>query len=309
MPRGRQRTPLRLMETFRSVFYTPIYLSLAGGFLEAEGLSVEFSTCPPSYAHPLSALNQGAADIAQSGIMRSIIAADWGAETVPLHFAKINARDGFFVLARQPQGSFSWESLRGARVIPVGFSPMPWASFQYALRRHGVQPGELTLLAGLSLGEAIAAFRQGRADFIHLPEPEAGQLLADGVAYPAVVLGPENGHIAYSSFAATHRFLDGQGETVQRFVRGFARALQTLAGSDASAVGDAIAPFFPAVTKEQIVRSVRRYQAQDTWPPDPRLEEPEYQGLQDILMAAGLVKERQPYAKVVRPELARAVVG
>jgi NitT/TauT family transport system substrate-binding protein len=297
------------MEPFHSVFYTPVYLSLVGGFLEAEGLEVVFSTCPAGYAHTFSALNQGAADIVSGGVMRSIIAADWGAETVPVHFAKINARDGFFVLARQPQPEFRWESFRGARVIPLGFSPTPWASFQYALRRHGVQPEELTLLAGLSVGEAIAAFRQGRADFIHLPEPEAGQLLADGVAYPAVALGAENGHIAYSSFAATHRFLDTQAEVVQRFVRGFARTLQRLAGSDAGTVGDAISPFFPGVTKEQIVRSVRRYQAQDTWPADPRLEEPEYQGLQDILMAAGLVKERQPYAKVVRPEFAREAAG
>lgn len=297
------------MEPFRSVFYAPVYLSLAGGFLEAEGLEVDFRTCPSDYAHTFSALNQGTADIVSGGVMRSIIAADWGAETVPLHFAKINSRDGFFVLARQPQPEFRWESFRGARVIPLGFSPTPWASFQYALRRHGVQPEELSLLTGLSLGEAIAAFRQGRADFIHLPEPEAGQLLADGVAYPAVALGAENGHIAYSSFAATHHFLDTQAEVVQRFVRGFARTLQTLAGSDATAVGKAISPFFPGVTEEQLVRSVRRYQAQDTWPADPRLEEPEYQGLQDILMAAGLVKERQPYAKVVRPEFAREAAG
>ena len=96
------RHPLRLMETWRSIFYTPIYVSVAGGFLEREGLDVEFSTCPPQFPHPLSALHHDAADIVQSGIMRSIIASDWGAETVPLHFAKINSRDGFFILGRGP---------------------------------------------------------------------------------------------------------------------------------------------------------------------------------------------------------------
>ena len=36
------RHPLRLMETWRSIFYTPIYVSVTGGFLEREGLDVEF---------------------------------------------------------------------------------------------------------------------------------------------------------------------------------------------------------------------------------------------------------------------------
>ena len=33
------RHPLRLMETWRSIFYTPIYVSVAGGFLEREGIA------------------------------------------------------------------------------------------------------------------------------------------------------------------------------------------------------------------------------------------------------------------------------
>ena len=301
------RHPLRLMETFRSVFYTPIYVSISGGFLEKAGLDVTFSTCPPMFANPLSALNQGAADIVQSGIMRSIIASDWGAETVPAHIAKINARDGFFVLSRRSQEEFQWPDLRGATVIPVGFSPMPWASFRYALQRHKVDPSELNLVPGLGLEQAVAAFRGGQGDFIHLPQPAAEQLLDQGLAHLVIALGPENGHVAYSSFAATNRFLETSPEVVHRFVEGFAVALNWLAAGDAEAVGRAVAPFFPEVPNHLLVRSVARYQGQDTWPEEPLLSQPEYDGLQDILLAAGMVKERQPYAKVVRPEFVTAV--
>lgn len=301
------RFPLRLMETFRSVFYTPIYVSLTGGFLENEGLDVTFETCPPRYAHPLSALNHGAADITQSGIMRSIIAFDWGAESVPKHVAKINSRDGFFVLSRPGSAEFRWENLRGARVIPVGFSPMPWASFQFAMRRHDVSPQDLELLPGLSLDDAVAAFRTGGADFIHVPEPAAEQLIADGVAQLAVALGPENGHVAYSSFAATNRFISENADVVSRFVQGFARALTWLVQSDAAQVGESIASFFPEVDRELITQAVARYKSQDTWPSHPALEPPEYEGLQEILMAAGLVQESQPYEKVVSPEFAQGV--
>ena len=296
------RFALRLMETFRTVFYTPIYVTVAGGFLETEGLDVEFSTCPAQFPHPLSALNHQAADIVQSGIMRSIIAADWGGETVPRHFAEINSRDGFFVLGRRPAGDFQWADFADSMIIPVGFSPMPWASFQYALRNHGVEVEGLTLLSGLGLAKAVAAFRSGQADFIHLPEPAVEQLLAEGVGHLSLALGPVNGHIAYSSFAATNRFLESQPDVVQRFVTGYARALQWLAASDAAQVGEAIASFFPDTDPELITRAVSRYQSQNTWPHTPFLGSPEYEGLQDILIDAGMVKERQPYDKVVTTE-------
>ena len=303
------RHPLRLMETWRSIFYTPIYVSVAGGFLEREGLDVQFSTCPPRFPHPLSALHNDAADIVQSGIMRSIIASDWGAETVPQHFAKINSRDGFFILGREPQDTFDWESLRGSRVIPVGFSPMPWASFQYALRRHGLEPSDLDLLTGLSLNDATAAFREGRAEFVHVAEPVVQQLIADGAGHLLTALGPENGHLAYSSFAATHRFLGERAETAHRFTVGFARALHWLSSAEPEESAEAVSEFFPGTSVDVLAASIARYQEQEQWPVNPILGKPEYENLHDILLAAGMCRERHAYEKVVRPDIAEAAVS
>lgn len=302
------RPSVRVMEAFRIVFYTPIHVAVAGGFWESEGLDVTLTTCGHPFPHAFSALNQGAVDIAQSGIMRSIIASDWGAESVPAHIAKINARDGFFVLSRQPQEDFRWESLRGASVIPVGFTDMPWASFQFALKNHGIAPDELNLVPGLPLGHAIDAFLSGQGDFIHLPQPAAEQLLARRQAHLAVALGPKNGHIAYSSFAATNRFLDANPEVAYSFVRGFTRALRWLSDNDAANISEEVAGFFPDVEKELILRSVARYKEQGTWPSDARLNPPEYEGLQDILINAGLAKHPQPYSRIVRPEFAEAAL-
>ena len=296
------RFPLRLMETFRTVFYTPIYVTVAGGYLESEGLDVDFQTCPSQFPHPLSALNNGAADIVQSGIMRSIIASDWGAETVPRHFAEINSRDGFFVLGRRQSEEFRWSDFRGSTIIPVGFSPMPWASFQYALRNNGVAVEDLTLLHGLGLNEAVDAFLAGKADFIHLPEPAAEQLLADGVGNLVVALGKVNGHIAYSSFAATNAFLDGRPDVVHRFVAGYSRALTWLADAAPDQVSEVISPFFPETNPDLITASVARYKEQDNWPATPHLRKPQYDGLQEILVAAGMVREWQGYEKVVTGE-------
>ena len=300
---------LRLMETFRTVFYTPILVSVAGGFLREEGLDVSFSTCPPQFPHPLSALKNGAADIVQSGIMRSIIASDWGAETVPLHFAKINSRDGFFILGKEPQENFDWESLRGSRVIPVGFSPMPWASFQYALRRHGLEPSDLDLKAGLSLPDAVAAFRAGEAEYVHVAEPVVQQLIADGAGHLLTALGPENGHLAYSSFAATHKFLDQRAETAERFTLGFTRALRWLAATDPGGVAATVGEFFPDTSQEVLAASIARYKEQEQWPESPVLAQPEFESLHDILLAAGMCRERQSYEKIVITGIAERAVA
>ena len=301
--------PLRLMETWRTLFYTPIYVSLTGGFLENEGLDVEFSTCPPNFSDPLIAINRDAADIAQSGIMRSIIASDWGAETVPVHFAKINARDGFFVLSNTPRENFRWDYFKRGRVIPAGFSPTPWASFQFALRKNGVDPSELELITGLSLSEAVSAFRAGQAEFVHVAEPSAEELLADGVGHLVAALGPENGHIAYSSFCATNRYLEAHPDTVARFTKGFARALRWIEVSEPEEIAGAVTEFFPETRPDLVIASVARYKSQDTWPRDPVLAQPEYEKLHDILSDAGLCRERAPYSKVVRTDFAASAVA
>jgi NitT/TauT family transport system substrate-binding protein len=277
--------------------------------LDREGLDVEFSTCPSQFPHPLSALHHDAADVVQSGIMRSIIASDWGAETVPLHFAKINSRDGFFILGRRPQDSFDWESLRGSRVIPVGFSPMPWASFQFALRRHGLEPSDLDLMTGLSLGDAEAAFREGQAEYVHVAEPVVQQLVADGAGHVLTALGPENGHLAYSSFAATHRFLAERQDTAARFTLGFARALHWLSSAEPEEVAETVSEFFTETSLEVLTASIGRYQSQEQWPINPVLGRPEYENLHEILLAAGMCRERHPYDKIVRTEIAEAAVA
>lgn len=309
MASSSNRTPLRLLEVIRTLFYTPIYVSVAGGFLEKEGLDVDFKTCPPEFGHPIAALNQGAADIAQSGIMRCIIASDWGAETVPIHFAEINSRDGFFIISRTKQDPFRWESLKEAKFIPVDFSPMPWASLRFALQRHNIEPSDVDLLTGLSIADAMAAFRAGKAEFIHVPQPAAEELLEDGSGHLAVAIGPENGHLAFSSFAATNQYLEANQETVHRFTVGYANALDWLAAHNANEVAESVLEFFPGASLELVSKSIHRLKAQDNWPTDPTLRQPQYEALHDILLAAGLAKARQPYSKVVRTDIVEAALA
>ncbi len=303
MSSSSKKEPVRLMETWRSLFYTPIYAAVSRGFFENEGLDVEFSTCPPGH-HGLSALNSGIADIVQSGPMRSIIAADWGAEVVPLHIIEINSRDGFFLVSRERHEPFQWESLKQATLIPVGFTVMPVASLKYGLKRKGVDLANICRREGLSIPDSMNAFRNGEADFIHVAQPFMEQLISEGSGHLAAAMGPVNGYISYSSFAVTHRMAAEKAEIIQRFTQGFYNAKKWLAETDAQTVAESVGSFFPDVSKDVVTKSIARYKEQNTWSDDPLLREDGYNALQDVLVEAGLVKSRQSYESIVRPDFA-----
>ena len=167
----------------------------------------------------------------------------------------------------------------------------------------------MELLTGLSLDDAVAAFREGRAEYVHVAEPVVQQLISDGAGHLLTALGPENGHLAYSSFAATHSFLAARADTAARFTLGFARALQWLSSAGPTDIAGAVTEFFPDTSVEVLSASIARYKAQEQWPANPVLAQPEYENLHDILLAAGMCRERQPYEKIVRTGIAEAALA
>ena len=54
------RDTLRLADTFRNLFYTPVYVAVGGGFLHRQGLDIHFSTVP-SGVDSISLLKDGTA--------------------------------------------------------------------------------------------------------------------------------------------------------------------------------------------------------------------------------------------------------
>ena len=294
---------LRLMDTFRNLFYTPVYVAVSGGFFYRHGLNVMLTTMPEG-GSAMDILRSGEVDIAQTGISRSLMELDLGHEDAPLHVAEINSRDGFFLVSRHSVDAWNWKMLEGATVAPVGFTPVPWNSLRAAILKHGVDLDAVNLLTGLSAQDAIEAFRSGRADYVHLPHPQAGSLVEEGVGSIAVALGPELGHICYSSFAAMPSFIDANPSTVQAFVNGFDDALAWLATAEDEQVAEHAASFFPDLSPDLLRDFVHQYRANETWPESSLITRNSFGSMRDILIDGGLVKARHDYDRLVRPEFA-----
>ena len=299
---------LRLMDTYRNLFYTPIYTAVAGGFFYAEGLDVMFGAVPAERA-PLDLLRQGEVDIIQTGISRSLMSLDDGDEDAPLHIAEINQRDGFFLVSRKQTDDWEWLDMEGSTVIPIGFTPVPLTSLTAALRAHSVDIDSITMLKGLSAEDALAAFRNGEADYIHMPNPQAQTLIEEGTGYLAASLGSEHGYLCYSSFAATPAFIVEQPETIHRFVRGFHRAQQWLASADPAEVAERVDPFFFGVPATVLQASISRYKALEIWPETPDIGIDGYDAMRQVLIDGGLVKARHPYERLVCPEFAQQAMS
>ena len=296
-------TNLRLMDTFRNLFYTPVYVAVSGGFFYRHGLNVMLTTMPEG-GSAMDILRSGEVDIAQTGISRSLMELDLGHEDAPLHIAEINSRDGFFLVSRQSVYVWDWKMLEGATVAPVGFTPVPWNSLRAAMIKHDVDLDAVNLATGLSAHNAIEAFRSGRVDYVHLPHPQAGMLVAEGVGHIAVALGPELGHICYSSFAAMPAFIDANPGMIQSFVNGFDDALAWLDTAEDEQVAERAAPFFPDLSLDLLRYSINQYRANQTWPQSSLITRESFDSMRDILIDGGLVKAQHDYDRLVRPEFA-----
>lgn len=294
---------VRLVETFRNLFYTPVYVAVAGGFLYREGLDVRFSTAPGDRS-PMEMLRDGSADIVQTGISRSFMALDEGEDDAPLHFAEINQRDGFFLVGRDRTDGWTWKDLEGSLLIPVGFTPVPWISLRSAMKANGVDLNSVRLTEALSTEESIEKFRAGDADYIHMPHPQAQALVNDGAGHLAASVGATLGYVCYSSFAATPAFLESRPETVARFVRGFYEAQRWLVSNEAGDVWSTIASFFPETSPTVLQEGIGAYIEGQTWAVDPLIGGDGFGAMRDLLIDGGLIQGRHEYDRVVRPEFA-----
>lgn len=129
-------TQIHIMALRHSAFYSPLLMTMAGGFLKDEGLVHTYAVATPARSVPAS-LKDGSCHVAQSAVATSFAELEKGVRPDIVHFAQINERDGFFLAGRFPEPDFQWSRLVGRTVLVDHFF-QPMAMFKYALHRQGV---------------------------------------------------------------------------------------------------------------------------------------------------------------------------
>ncbi len=105
-----------LNEVAHSIFYAPMYVAIEEGYFAKEGLDVELVT---GYGadKTMTALLSGEADIGFMGAEATIYSYAEGVEDNAVNFAQLTQRAGNFLVSREPVDDFSWDMLKGKKVL------------------------------------------------------------------------------------------------------------------------------------------------------------------------------------------------
>ena len=286
---------LRIMVYRHSVFYSPLIAAIAAGFLEEAGLAAVYFSKPPQ-RNLYEMFRNGEVDIMQAAVSTSWDPLSKGERDIPVHFAQINQRDGFFLTRRGPRDAFEWNDLEGARLL-ADHGQQPFAMLKYGLHLRGVNFDRIELINAGPPDAMEKAFRDGHADYIHLQGPAPQQLEKEGLGKVVAALGEVIPPVAFSSLMARHEFL-GTAKA-QAFMRAYRRSLRFVIESSPLDIATAEASFFPAIPLDVMEAAIARYQQLGTWRLDPTINRDQYDTAMDIFLDAGVFKERFAYEDVV----------
>jgi NitT/TauT family transport system substrate-binding protein len=288
---------IRIEFTRFSAFYSPLIATMAGGFLKAEGLEPKHSVSAPGKS-AVAGLIDGSVHVAQSAPSQSFGALEQGKAPAAAHFAQINEKDGFFLTGRSPDPAFTWDKLKGRKVI-VDHGTQPLAMFKYACFKRGVDFGAIAAIDAGPVDKMIAAFRAGEGDFIHLQGPGPQQLQRDKVGHVVASVGDAIGPCAFSSLAATRAWL--ASDMAKAFMRAYRKARAWLIATPAAEVARTEAPFFAGTDPAVLEATIAAYQKLGNWSPHVDITRPAFEATLDIFQHSGLITKRHKYEDVIAP--------
>jgi len=288
---------INIQFTLFSAFYSPLILSMAGGFLKQEGLEFEWSVAPPGKA-ATDAIGDGTADLVQSAPSQAFNALARGEIDYPRHFAQINEMDGFFITGRVSDPDFSWHKLEGAEVVMFG-GGQPHAMFRYACHRAGIDFDRIVAITPGGADDIDQVFRAGQGHYVQQQGPYPQQLEQDGLGSIVAQVGPQIGPCAFSSLAASSAWLDT--DTAQAFTRGYAAARRFLNQAPAAEIAALQQSWFPGVGAVALENCIASYQDLGCWTPHVEITPAAYEVILDIFEFSGDISRRHPYEKVCRP--------
>ena len=285
---------IRIQFTRFSAFYSPLIATIAGGFLEAEGLEPKHSVAPAGKSAIEGVVN-GTVHVCQSAPSQGFGPLEKGQAPPAVHFAQINEKDGFFLTARQPDPSFTWSKLSGKAVL-VDHGGQPLAMFKYACHRQGLSYSAIKAI-DVPSDQMDQAFRQGQGEYIHQQGPAPQQLEHDGIGHVVASVGEAIGPCAFSSLAATRDWL--RTDMARRFMRAYRKARAWLLATPAATVADAEARFFPEIDRAVLAATIGQYQKLGCWTPHVEITRPAFEVALDVFQHAGLITKRHAYTDVV----------
>lgn len=284
-------TPIHIRVLRHSAFYSPLLMTIAGGFLAEQGLAPVYDIATP-HKTVEGGILAGEVHVAQSAVAASF-AGLARSEPCPIrHFAQINERDGFFLARRESGTGFEWPELTGKTVLVDHFF-QPLAMFRYALAQAGVDYASLHVIDAGDVQAIDRRYRDGVGGYVHQQGPYAQQLEADGLGQVVACIGELIGPVAFSSLCASTAWL--QGDMAQAFMRAYRRGRMAARELPAADIARLEAPFFPEIDIAVLTRTIAAYQQLGCWTPSPVISSAAFETTLDVFAFSDMIPRRFRY--------------
>lgn len=301
---GTALTRVRLSEVVRSVFYAPQYVAFTQGFFGQEGLEVELTTAQGA-DKGMAALLSGSADIGFFGPEAAVYVYQRGAPDHAVGFAQLTRRDGSFLMARRPSSTFQWSEVRGKTIVGARKGGVPEMVLEWILRRNGIDPHkDVHIITNLAFEAAPGAFEAGTGDYLAQFEPAMTAMESRGIGKIVASLGVDGGEITYTVYHARKSYIEQHPDIIERFTRAIYRGQLWVESHSITEIADAVAPFFPAMDRAILERSLQRYRDQGTWPVNPTISRQGFDHLLEVMESAGELQSRVPFDAIMTNQFA-----
>lgn len=301
------KTKVEVNEVTHSIFYAPFYVAIDGGFFEKEGLEISLTNGGGSDASMTSLLS-GSCDIALLGPETIIYTTTGGAKDTPKIFAQLTKRDGSFLMGRNQDKNFTWDTLTGKEIIAGRRGGSPAMSLEYALNKNGLNDGEnVTLNYDVQFNLTAAAFVAGTGDYVTMFEPTASEYQREGKAYIVASVGKESGEVPFTTFAAKESFIKSNEDLIKKFTTALYNAIKYIKETDTQKVAKLIEKSFPSTSLQSIEDSLNSYKEIDAWQEDLLLKKEAFNRLQEVMENAGELATRVKYEDLVYNEITEDV--
>ncbi|MBW9146926.1 ABC transporter substrate-binding protein [Clostridium sp. CM027] len=292
---------VKLSEVVRSIFYAPMYAAISQGFFKEEGIEINLSTGQGADKTMQQVLSKSV-DIGFCGPEQVIYIYNQHREDYPVIFAQLTQKDGSFLVGRNAEANFKWESLKGKTVIGGRPGGVPEMAFEYVLKNHGIKPViDINLVTNLAFTATSGAFKGGAGNYVTLFEPSASMMKKDNSGHIVASIGASAGTIPYTCFFSTKSYIEKNPEMVQKFTNAIYKGQKWVSSHSDKEVMTSIKSYFPGADEAVLTSSIKNYRDINAFAPNPILKSDDLTKLMDIIQSynAALIPERPSFNKIV----------
>ena len=290
---------VKVAEVTHSVFYAPGYVAHSLGYYEDEGLDVEIILTPGA-DQVAAAVLSGDVQIGFCGSEQSIYIYNQGNKDYLVNFASMTKKDGSFLISRKKYKNFNIKDVKGKHIIAGRKGGMPSMTLKYALNKNGIDTDkDVKFDTSIAFASMNGAFIGGTGDFVTAFEPSASQLVNQGYGYIVASVGELGGNVPYTTYNAKKSYIKKNKDVIQGFTNATNKGLKYVHEHSANDIADAISSYFPDVSYNDLVNSIKRYQKIDVWNETTKLNKKDFEHIEEILKNDNELKEYVPFNKLV----------